>query len=96
MAKIIQLIPYRWSFLRNWKHRWSRNFSPFIKLEGSQVPNTGPCPEPIESSPELLLLLWEPPTMQTDYSRRYQKVGGICTLRIIKIFRRRYPTSSSS
>jgi hypothetical protein len=33
--------------------------------------------------------LWEPPTMQTDYSRRYQKVGGICTPRFIKIFRRR-------
>jgi hypothetical protein len=40
--------------------------------------------------------LWESPTMQTDYSRRYQKVGGIYALRIIKIFRRRYPTSSSS
>jgi hypothetical protein len=40
--------------------------------------------------------VWEPPTMQTDYSRRYQKVGSIYTLRIIKIFRRHYPTSSSS
>jgi hypothetical protein len=38
----------------------------------------------------------EPRTMQTDYSRQYQKVGGIYTLRIIEIFRRRYPTSSSS